>query len=199
MKRPLFTFVLGILLLCCPAFGGDAVLPPDPIYIRITNGWKGFFARNEEFVEYSIKGSQVKLQDPYHVLFNPHLGLMITFADIKPPGPGRSILEEQRKSELEYWRKRAKKVEFTARRDLRGAREDLMVTKFDIYGQNANQFMDVYMISVASKDGVYVLAISPASKANEELIKSFIDSIKLIKKRFDPKEESAKIRMESTE
>ena len=59
--------------------------------------------------------------------------------------------------------------------------------------------MDVYMISVASKDGVYVLAISPASKANEELIKSFIDSIKLIKKRFDPKEESAKIRMESTE
>ena len=196
MKHQLSTFVLGIIFFsCCPAFGGDAVQPPDPIYIRIDNGWKGFFARNEEFLEYSIIGSQVKLQIPYHVLFNPDLGLMITFAEIENPGPGKSILEEQRNSELEYWRKRAKKVEIIDRRDLRGTREDLMVTKFDIYGQNANQFMDIYMISVASKDGAYVLAISPASNANEDLIKTFIDSIKLIKKRFDPKEESAKIRM----
>ncbi len=197
MRHSFSALVLACMLVLpsFPAFADDTVLPRDPIYMRIDNGWKGFYARNDEFLEYSIIGSQVKLQDAYHVLLNPNLGLMITFAEKSSLGTGKSFLEAHRQSELEYWRKQARKVDDTDRSDLRGTREDIMVIKLDIYGENVGQFMNLYMISVASKDGVYVLAISPASIDIEELVKSFIGSIKLVKKRFDLKEENAKIRM----
>ena len=40
----------SILLLLSPAFAATA-LPPDPIYIRVDNGWKGFYAKNDQFVD----------------------------------------------------------------------------------------------------------------------------------------------------
>lgn len=198
MKYPLSICMLVsmLLLICFSAFGRDSVpLPPDPVYIRIDNGWKGFYARNDEFLEYSILGSQVVLQDAYHILLNPNLGLMITFADKSNLETGKSILEAQRQSEIEYWRKKARKVNVVDRSDLGGTRDDIMVTRFDVFGEKADQFLNSYMISVASDDGVYILAISPASDSIDELVKSFISSIKLNKRRFNVKEESEKIRM----
>ena len=82
------------------------------------------------------------------------------------------------------------------RSDLRGTRSDIMVTELRIYGTNADEVINIYQIAIASKDGVYVFAISPATQGIDELVKSFIGSVTLVNKRFDVKEENDKIRRE---
>lgn len=194
MKQILSTLVfIGFLLIGCLAFGAEP-LPPDPVYMRIDNGWRGFYARNDEFLEYSVEGKEVELQDAYHVLIKPGLGLMVTFAKKENFGADKDVLKAHRQWEVEYWRKNSNKVDVADRSDLRSARRDVMVTELGVHGKNADQFLSIYLITLASKDGVYVFAISPASRDNDELVKSFIRSIKLINKRFDVKKENDKIR-----
>jgi hypothetical protein len=194
VNRIVISLVLvSIFLLNCLALA-DSPIPPDPIYMRIDNGWKGFYARNDEFVEYAIVNTEVKLQDPYHILIKPGLGLMVTFADKKEIGVGKDILESHKQWEIAYWNKKARKVESANRNDLIGTRRDMMVTELSIYGQNADQFIRIYQIVIASQNGVYVFAISPADKDIDELVKAFISTVKLVNKRFDVKEETAKIR-----
>jgi hypothetical protein len=162
--------------------------------MRIDNGWKGFYARNDEFLEYSIVGNEVKLQDAYHALIKPGLGLMVTFAENKNFGAEKDVLAAHRQWEIEYWRKNARKVEVADLSDLRGTRSDIMVTELRIYGKNADEVINIYQIAIASKDGVYVFAISPATQGIDEVVKPFISSVKLVNKRFDVKEENDKIR-----
>lgn len=185
--------LIGILLAGCLAFS-EETLSPGPVYMRIDDGWKGFYPRNDEFLEYSIVGKEVKIQDAYHVLIKPGLGLMVTFAEKENFGPQKGMLEAHRRWEVEYWRKNAKKIDVTDRSDLRGIRSNVMVTELGVHGKNAAQFLSIYLIALASKDGVYAFAISPASKDVDGLVKSFIDSVELVKKRFDIKEENDKIR-----
>ncbi len=177
---------IGILLVGCPAFGAEP-LPSDPIYMRIDNGWKGFYARNDEFLEYAVVGKEVKLQDAYHVLIKPGLGLMVTFAEKENFGAYKNMLEAHRQWEVEYWRKNSKRVDVADRSDLRGGRGDVMVTELGVHGENAAQFLRIYLITLASKDGVYAFAISPATKDIDEMVTSFIKAVRLVAKRFDVK------------
>ena len=198
MDRIIIGFMLVSVFLFNSSAFGTSPLPPDPIYMRIDNGWKGFYARNNEFVEYSIIGPDVKLQDPYHIWIQPELGLMVTFADKKEFGSSKDILESHKQWEIEYWRKQVKKVEAIVRNDLCRTRRDILVTELRIYDGNTDQFIGVYIIAIASKEGVFVFAISPANNSIDELVKAFIGGVKLVNKRFDVKEENDKIRRGST-
>src|SRR2546430_4233718 len=84
----------SILLLLSPAFAATA-LPPDPIYIRVDNGWKGFYAKNDQFVEYLLSGSEVKLQDPYHILLAPRVGLFVDYVSKNEFAGGDSNLDRK--------------------------------------------------------------------------------------------------------
>ena len=196
MKYTLSTLVLiNIFVLCGLAFGAQP-LPSDPIYMRIDHGWKGFYARNDEYLEYSIVGDKVKFQDAYHALIKPGLGFMVTFAEKKNFGADKDVLAAHRQWEVDYWRKNARKVEVADRSDLRGTRSDIMVTELRIYGTNADEVINIYQIAIASKDGVYVFAISPATQGIDEVVAAFIGSVTLVNKRFDVKKENDKIRRE---
>jgi hypothetical protein len=127
----LFTF-LGLLLSAGLAFAAAAV-PSDPIYIRTANGWKGLYAAEDEYAEYSFRGTEVKLRDSHHVLLKPALGLMVTFADKNQIGAGGDLLGDHLQWELGYWRKHATKVESVPRNDLSGGRDDLRITEIRLY------------------------------------------------------------------
>jgi hypothetical protein len=190
---------IGILFLSLPSFATQPLpLPPDPIYMFVGDGWKGFFARNNEFLEYSVIGKEVKPQDPYHIQVQaePFLGIFVTFADRKQFGSGKSILDAHRQWEIEYWKERAKTVETKDRSDLASATRSVLVTEFSVWGHEPDQFMNMYMVAVPSNDGVYVFSISPTKNAKDEFVKSFIGTIKLVNERFDVLKENKKIRDE---
>ncbi len=190
MSRTIFAILAaGSFLLLNPAFAVTPI-PTDPIYIRIDNGWKGLYAHNDEYAEYSLVGSEIKLQDSYHILLKPGLGLMVTFADKKEFATGKDLLELHRQWEIEYWRKHASKVESTSRDDLGGARQDIKVTELTLYNKEGKQ-LKVCLIGLASKEGVFVFSISPANEGIDLIVKKLVSSIKVVHTRLDA-QESAK-------
>src|SRR5262245_22450798 len=111
--------VLSLFLSVTARFA-TAQVPSDPVYIRASDGWKGLYGIGDEYAEYSFKGSDVKLEDAYHVLLTPSLGAMVTFTGRNQIGPGIDVLNEHLQWELDYWRKHASKVESVPRNDLSG-------------------------------------------------------------------------------
>lgn len=179
-------FIFSLLLAATLSFAAGPV-PSDPIYIRMANGWKGLYAVEDEYAEYSFTGSEVKLQDSHHVLLKPAVGLMVTFADKSQIGAGDDLLADHLQWELDYWRKHASKVESVPRNDLSGARDDLRITEIRLYNPQGTR-LNVYLIALASKNGVFVLSISPVDASIDPQVREITDSFKLVHRRLDSDE-----------
>lgn len=192
MSRLICPFVLIVSLMFPSAAGlAQGPIPKDPIYVRIGNGWMGLYGHDDEYAQYSLRGSDIKLQDAYHALFNPGLGAMVAFADKKEFGDQPDLLTAHLQWELAYWRKHAAKVESAARDDLGGARTDLRVTEIKVYNDKGSQ-INVYCLALASKQGVFVLSISgPSESAGasiDSLLKETADSFRLVRRPLDAEE-----------
>ena len=185
------------ILVSYPTFASQPI-PSDPIYMVLENGYRGFFARNNEFLEFSVIGKEVKPQDAYHVQVQatPFLGIMVAFADKKQFSSGSNMLEAHRQWETEYWRKQAKKVETKDRSDLASNKSGIMVSEFSVWGHKPDQILTMYMVAIPSSDGVYVFSISPTKNTTDDFVKSFIATIKLVHERFDVLKENQKLRAE---
>jgi hypothetical protein len=183
----------SILLLLSPAFA-ETPLPPDPVYIRVDNGWKGFYAKNDQFVQYLLSGSEVKLQDPYHILLAPRVGLFVDYASKNEFAGGDSnLLESHSKWVVDYWRKHAGSVERKSRDDLSEKRKDLKVTELTIKGKD-NPPIKMHVIGLASKDGVFVFSISTPETNIDSMVREFVATIKLVHERLDVEKETLRIK-----
>src|SRR5947209_6539295 len=91
-----------IFLLSSPLLAATP-LPPDPIYIRVDNGWKGFYAKNDQFVEYLLPGSDLP-QDPYHIMLAPRVGMLVGYAPKNEfAGSESNLFESYSKQVVDYW------------------------------------------------------------------------------------------------
>jgi len=183
----------SILLLLSPAFAATP-LPPDPVYIRVDNGWKGFYAKNDQFVQYLLSGSEVKLQDPYHILLAPRVGLLVDYVSKNEFAGGESnLLESHSKWVVDYWRKKADSVERKSRDDLGEKRKDLKVTELTIKGKD-NPPIKMHVIGLASGDGVFVFSISSPETNIDSMVREFVATIKLVHEKLDVKKETLRIK-----
>lgn len=177
--------LIGLFLLSITTFATGPA-PNDPIYIRSTTGWRGYFAHGDEYAEYSVNGSEVKLQDPYHIQLNQQLGMMVTFAGKQQFGEG-DILTAHAAWELAYWRQNAANVESRTRSDLNSGRNDLRVTEFKLQN-GSGQRTTIYMIALASREGVFVLSVSPADPGVDSLVSEIAGSFQLVHHSLDQDE-----------
>jgi len=177
---------IGLLILSAAALAAGPV-PNDPIYIRLEDGWKGVYGQGDVYAEYILKGAEVRPQDAHHILLRPGLGMSVTFAAKKDfGGGGGDLLGRHAEWELAYWRQHAASVESAQRGDLSG-REDLRVTEITLHNGGGAQ-MKVYMLALASDEGVFVLSISPASAGIDSLVREMAASFKLVRHALDPDE-----------
>lgn len=183
-KAPLLA--LWITVAWCP-FPAAAQIPADPIYINIGEGWQGMFAHGSAYAKYSLVGPTVRLQDAYHASLRPGLGVMVAFADKKEFGNGTDLLADHARWETEYWRSRADRLESSARDDLAGPRKDVRVTELKLFRNNGDR-MTIYMIALASKDGVFVLSVSPAGQGTDQVVAALVRSFTLVPRTLDPGE-----------
>jgi hypothetical protein len=156
---------LVFLLIAVGFCSGNAVTSAtsaDPVYVATSNGWMGLYGHDNEYAKFSMTGKQIELQDAYHILLKPGLGMMVSFADKAEFGGGANLLENHEKWELGYWQSKAYRAEAITRKDLSNAREDLRVTEMKLHRNDGAQ-MSIFMIALASKDGVFVLAVSPGN------------------------------------
>ena len=168
--------------------------PPDPIYIRVDNGWKGFYAKNDQFVQYLLSGSEVKLQDPYHILLAPRVGLLVDYVSKNEFAGGDSnLLESHSKWVVDYWRKHADSVERKSRDDLSERRRDLKVTELTIKGKD-NPPIKMHVIGLASADGVFVFSISSPETNIDSMVREFVATLKLVHEKLDVKKETLRIK-----
>ena len=61
--------------------GVQAEPPKDPIYVKTSNGWNAAYAHGNEYAEFRVTGNGAKLQDPYHILLQKNVGMMVSFVD----------------------------------------------------------------------------------------------------------------------
>jgi hypothetical protein len=178
--------VLCLFLSAAPSF---AALPAssDPIYIRTDNGWKGLCPLDDDYAEYSLQGSEIQLQDAHHVLLKPSVGMMVTFADKSQFASSGDLLSDHAQWELAYWSKHASRVESTLRDDLGGMRSDLRVTEMRLYNNQGTR-LTVYLIALASPQGVLALAVSSPNGNLDPLVKDIAGSFKLVHRKLDPDE-----------
>jgi len=185
-KRKEFIGLLTIIL-----FGITGIVkgqtPPDPIYIRAQEGYLGLFGHNSEYAKFQIEGKAIQLQDAYHMLLTSNTGMMVTFADKKEFGTGEDLLSEHVKWELNYWRSNSAMVESNTRNDLIGGRKDIRVTEIKI-SRGDGKYLNSYLIGLASKEGVFVLSISPVDKNIDPVVKKIVNSFTLVNKQLDAQE-----------
>ena len=186
MKRPAQLLLLGALILL-PLKGVQGETPKDPIYVKTSNGWNGAYAHGNEYAEFRVIGNGAKLQDPYHVLLQKGVGMMVSFVEKKELQSDRDLLSAHAQWELDYWHQRASRVESNIRADLIGTRKDVKVTEIGVYNDKGAQ-MSSYLIGLAAKDGVFVLSISPAKKDIDPLVKELVSSFKLVPRNLDAEE-----------
>jgi hypothetical protein len=186
MKHLSQLLLLGALILLSVK-GVQAEPPKDPIYIKASNGWNAAYAHNNEYAEFRVIGKGAKLQDPYHILLQKGVGIMVSFVDQKELQNDRDLLSAHAQWEINYWHQRASRVESNIREDLMGTRKDLKVTEISVYNDRGAQ-MSSYLIGLAAKDGVFVLSISPAKKDVDPLVKELVSLFKLVPRYLDAEE-----------
>jgi hypothetical protein len=186
MKRLSQLLLLGAFILL-PVKGVQAETPKDPIYIKTSNGWAGAYARGNEYAEFRVIGNGAKLQDPYHILLQKNVGMMVSFVDKNELQNDRDVLSVHAQWEIDYWHQHASRVESNNRADLIGTRKDVKVTEIRVYNDKGAQ-LSSYLIGLAAKDGVFVLSVSPAKKDVDPLVKEFVSSFKLVPRKLDAEE-----------
>ena len=178
--------LLGAVILLAVK-GAQAEPPKDPIYMKTSNGWNAAYAHGNEYAEFRVIGNGAKLQDPYHILLQKGVGMMVSFVDKKELQNDRDVLSAHAQWEIDYWHQHASRVESNIREDLIGTRKDLKVTEIRVYNDKGAQ-MSSYLIGLAAKDGVFVLSISPAKKDVDPLVKELVSSFKLVPRTLDAEE-----------
>jgi hypothetical protein len=178
--------LLGALILF-PVKGVRAETPKDPIYVKTSNGWNAAYAHGNEYAEFRVIGNGSKLQDPYHILLQKGVGMMVSFVDKKELQNGGDVLSAHAQWEISYWRQHASRVESNTREDLTGTRKDVKVTEVRVYNDKGAQ-MSSYLIGLAAKDGVFVLSVSPAKKDVDPLVKELVSSFNLVHRNLDAEE-----------
>src|SRR5438034_1785885 len=178
--------LLGVLILL-PVKGVQAQTPKDPIYIKASNGWTGAYAHGNEYAEFRGIRNGARLQDPYHILLQKNVGMMVSFVDQKELQNDRDLLSAHAQWEIDYWHQHASTVESNIREDLIGPRKDVKLTEIRVYNDQGAQ-MSSYLIGLAAKDGVFVLSVSPAKKDIDPLVKELVSSFKLVPRKLDAEE-----------
>ena len=186
MKHPSQLLVLGALILL-PIKGVQAQTPEDPIYVKTSSGWTGAYAHGNEYAEFRVRGNGAKLQDPYHILLQKNVGMMVAFVDKKELQNDRDLLSAHAQWEINYWHQHASRVESNSREDLIGTRKDVKVTEIRVYNDKGAQ-LSSYLIGLAAKDGVFALSVSPAKKDVDPLVKEVVSSFKLVPRTLDAEE-----------
>ncbi|HYT24641.1 MAG TPA: hypothetical protein VEW05_30935 [Candidatus Polarisedimenticolia bacterium] len=178
--------LLGVFILL-PVKCVQAETPKDPIYLKTSNGWNGAYAHGNEYAEFRVIGSGAKLQDPYHILLQKNVGMMVSFVDQKELQNDKDVLSAHALWEIDYWHQHASRVESNNRADLIGTRKDVKVTEIRVYNDKGAQ-MSSYLIGLAAKDGVFALSVSPAKKDIDPLVKELVSSFKLVPRTLDAEE-----------
>jgi hypothetical protein len=186
MKHLVQLLLLGTLILL-PVKCVQAQTPEDPIYIKTSNGWNGAYAHGNEYAEFRVIGNGAKLQDPYHILLQKNVGMMVSFVDKKELQNDRDLLSAHAQWETDYWHQHASRVESNNRADLIGTRRDVKVTEIRVYNDKGAQ-LSSYLIGLAAKDGVFVLSVSPAKKGVDPLVKELVSSFRLVPRNLDAEE-----------
>ena len=180
------SLLLGALILLSVK-GVQSETPEDPIYVKTSNGWTGAYAHGNEYAEFRVTGNGAKLQDPYHILLQKNVGMMVAFVDKKELQNDRDLLSAHAQWEINYWHQHASRVESKVREDLIGTRKDVKVTKITVYNDKGAQ-MSSYLIGLAGKDGVFALSVSAAKKDVDPLVKELVSSFKLVPRTLDAEE-----------
>ncbi len=175
----------GLILLAVKVVQAQA--PEDPIYVKTSNGWNGAYAHGNEYAEFRVIGNGAKLQDPYHILLQKNVGMMVSFVDKKELQNDSDVLSAHAQWETNYWHQHASRVESNNRAELIGTRKDVKVTEVKVYNDKGAQ-MSSYLIGLAAKDGVFVLSVSPAKKDIDPLVKELVSSFKLVPRTLDAEE-----------
>jgi hypothetical protein len=53
----------------------------------------GLYGHSDEYAKFLATGKEIKLQDAYHILLKPGLGMMVSFAGKAEFGVGADLLE----------------------------------------------------------------------------------------------------------
>jgi len=178
--------LLGGLILLLVS-GVQAEIPKDPIYVKTSNGWNAAYAHGNAYAEFRVIGNGAKLQDPYHILLQKGVGMMVSFVDKKELQNDKDVLSAHAQWEIDYWHQHASRVESNNRADLIGTRKDVKVTEIRVYNDKGAQ-LSSYLIGLAAKDGVFALSISPAKKDIDPLVKELVSSFKLVPRTLDAEE-----------
>jgi hypothetical protein len=187
MKHFIQLLLLGALILL-PVKGVQAEPPKDPIYVKTSNGWNGAYAHGNEYAEFRAIGNGTKLQDPYHILLQKNVGMMVSFVEKKELQDDGDLLSAHAQWETNYWHQHASRVESNNRADLIGTRKDVKVTEIRVYNDKGAQ-LSSYLIGLAAKDGVFALSVSsPAKKDIDPLVKELVSSFKLVPRNLDAEE-----------
>ena len=147
------SLLLGALILL-PVRYVQAETPEDPIYIKTSNGWNAAYAHGNEYAEFRVIGNGAKLQDPYHILLQKNVGMMVSFVDQKSLRNDRDVLSAHAQWEIDYWHQHSSRVESNNRADLIGTRKDVKVNEVRVYNDKGAQ-LSSYLIGLAAKDGVF--------------------------------------------
>ena len=181
------SLLLGALILL-PVRCVQAETPQDPIYVKTSNGWNAAYAHSNEYAEFRVIGSGAKLQDPYHILLQKNVGMMVSFVDKKELQNDTDLLAAHAQWEIDYWHQHASRVESNTREDLTGTRKDVKVTEIRVYNDKGAQ-LSSYLIGLAAKDGFFALSVSsPAKKGVDPLVKELVSSFKLVPRNLDAEE-----------
>jgi hypothetical protein len=181
------SLLLGALILL-PVRYVQAETPEDPIYVKTSNGWNAAYAHGNEYAEFRVIGNGAKLQDPYHILLQKGVGMMVAFVDKKELQNDKDLLSAHAQWEIDYWHQHASRVESNTRADLTGTRKDIKVTEIRVYNDKGAQ-LSSYLIGLAAKDGVFALSVSsPAKKDIDPLVKELVSSFKLVRRTLDAEE-----------
>src|SRR6266478_2113018 len=186
MKRLSQLLLLGGLIPLLVS-GVQAEPPEDPIYVKTSNGWNAAYAHGNEYAEFRVIGNGAKLQDPYHILLQKGVGMMVSFVDQKELQNDGDLLSAHAQWEIDYWHQHASRVESNNRADLIGTRKDVKVTEIRVYNDKGAQ-LSSYLIGLAAKDGVFALSVSPAKKDIDSLVKELVRSFKLVPRNLDAEE-----------
>jgi hypothetical protein len=187
MKHLIQLLLLGALILL-PVKGVPAEPPKDPIYVKTSNGWNAAYAHGNEYAQFRVIGNGAKLQDPYHILLQKNVGMMVSFVEKKELQDDGDLLSAHAQWETNYWHQHASRVESNNRADLIGTRKDVKVTEIRVYNDKGAQ-LSSYLIGLAAKDGVFALSVSsPAKKGVDPLVKELVSSFKLVPRNLDAEE-----------